>query len=244
MLPSSFPSYIYFLTVLVALILIALINKKKDITPWSYREILYFFTFWVFCFCVNFFFSTKVSKISLWRLFWDISKFQFLYFLPLLYVFFVLAKRKPKNIYFTIRNKSDILLGVLIGVIIGVPFFLIVIINKDLFYINRIFYPSRGNFLFYFNLPLISIIGPLTEEIIFRGILIPTFEERMKTGYALIISTILFGLMHGSFYQIIISVFVGFLFGWLFIKRRTIIPGFIAHSILNFSYSFAIHLVS
>jgi len=244
MLSNSFPSfYICYLTVLVILLLVSLINKRRDVTPWAYRKILCLFVFLISFFSINYYFNSQVARNSIWYIYWNIFSFQLLYFLPLLYIFFVLAKRKPKNIYFIVHNKWDILWGINIGIVVGALNFLRSITNKDAIFIDRIFYYiDKGMLPFYFTLPILIIIGPLAEEIIFRGILIPTLEEKMKTGYALVLSVFLFGLMHGSLYQSIIPVFLGAIVGGLFIKRRTVIPGFIVHSMLNFSYFLAIHL--
>lgn len=239
---SSF-SYICFLSVLAILLLVSLINKKKDITTWSYRKVLYLFVYLVFFFSINYCFRSQVAKKSLWYTYWNIFSFQFLYFFPLLYIYIVLAKRNLKSIYLVVNNKDDILWGIVIGLAIGAFNFFRIVVNKDAIIIERMFYMNKEIFSFYFTLPLLIIIGPLTEEIIFRGILIPTLEEKMRTGYAMILSVLLFGLMHGSLYRSIIPVLLGVIVGGLFIKRRTIIPGFIVHSMLNFSYSLAVHLV-
>jgi membrane protease YdiL (CAAX protease family) len=233
------PSYVYYLSVCVILLILSFVKRKREVTPWRYIDLLYLFVFLVSLFCVNLYFKRNNITNPLWYIFF----FQLLYIAPLLYIFFIMAKRRLKDIYFIIHNKEDILWGLGIGMIIGVLGFFEILINKEAVLASREFYIGGGLLSFYIILPIVNIIGPLTEELIFRGILIPTLEEKMKTGYALILSVLIFCLMHGSFYRLIILVFMGFILGVLFVKRRTIIPGFIVHSMLNSSYFIAILLI-
>lgn len=243
MIPLEKYSPYYYLSSLTILILFPLLRKRKEITPWKYREILYLFIFFVFVLCFNFYLGKADKRNPLLYFLWKISFFQFIYFLPLTFIYFIISKRKLKNIYFVVHNKEDILWGLGIGIIIGAIGLLKIFTSKNTAIYGWESYIGRDIISFYSILPMICIIGPLTEELIFRGILIPTFEERVNTGYALLLSSILFVFMHGFFYGAMTIFFFGFILGILFIKRRTIIPGFIVHSMLNFSYFLAIQLV-
>lgn len=60
----------------------------------------------------------------------------------------------------------------------------------------------------------ICIIGPILEELIYRGAVLKSLEKYGKR-FAILISAILFGLMHGNFYQIFMAMGVGIILGYL-----------------------------
>ncbi len=65
----------------------------------------------------------------------------------------------------------------------------------------------------------------LVEELIFRSILQTRFEKVMDARAALIVTSLLFGLMHsgyGTFYEIFYAGFAGFIIGFVFYKTRSL----------------------
>jgi membrane protease YdiL (CAAX protease family) len=81
---------------------------------------------------------------------------------------------------------------------------------------------------------MVFFVG-LVEEIIFRSILQTRLEEALSVQEALLITSILFGLMHsgyGTFQEILYTSFVGFIMGFIFYKTRslpfiTVLHGFV-----------------
>ena len=71
------------------------------------------------------------------------------------------------------------------------------------------------------NLILISLIGPIFEEIIFRKILI---DRTIKYGplASILVSAIIFGLIHGNLNQFCYTVLVGVFFAYVYIKTGQI----------------------
>lgn len=58
------------------------------------------------------------------------------------------------------------------------------------------------------------LVAPVFEEFIYRGAVLRSLEKYGK-GFAIMISAILFGLMHGNFYQIFMAIGVGIILGYL-----------------------------
>lgn len=58
------------------------------------------------------------------------------------------------------------------------------------------------------------IVGPIFEEFVYRGVVLRTLEKYGK-WFAILVSSILFGLMHGNFYQIFMAVGIGIILGYL-----------------------------
>ena len=82
------------------------------------------------------------------------------------------------------------------------------------------------------NLIIISIIGPIFEEIFFRKLLI---DRTIKYGakVSIIVSALLFGFMHGNVNQFFYAFLMGGFFAYVYIKTGKIIYTIILHLSVN-----------
>jgi|GEM_PF-1394334 len=83
--------------------------------------------------------------------------------------------------------------------------------------------PSIANITVLFIIMFVFV--GLIEEIIFRSILMTRFEEAIGIWQGLILSSILFGIMHsgyGTIYEIIFTMIVGLILGYLFQRTRSL----------------------
>ncbi len=98
-------------------------------------------------------------------------------------------------------------------------------------------YPSSENAagIFGFLLTVIStaVIPPLTEEFAFRGAVLGELKKHGE-GFALITSSVLFGLMHRNFIQIFFAFLVGLILGFIRIKTGSIWVSIAVHALNNF----------
>lgn len=58
------------------------------------------------------------------------------------------------------------------------------------------------------------IIAPVFEEFLYRGAILRSFEKYGRR-FAIVVSAMLFGLMHGNFYQIFMAAGIGIILGYL-----------------------------
>ncbi len=84
----------------------------------------------------------------------------------------------------------------------------------------------------------ICIIGPIVEELVFRGcILRGLVKLRINPAIAIIISSIIFGFIHvssaGDYTQIFPYIFMGIALGAIFYKSDSIVESTIVHILLN-----------
>lgn len=77
-----------------------------------------------------------------------------------------------------------------------------------------------------------SLIGPIVEELIYRGFLIGSTKQSGKI-IAIVISSICFGLMHGNPTQLIVGFATGLLLGYVFVEY-SLIWTIILHVFNNF----------
>lgn len=84
-------------------------------------------------------------------------------------------------------------------------------------------------FLLYFYA---CLLGPVLEEILYRGIILQglkTYNRRM----AVLVSALIFGLMHQNYQQFILGFLLGLLLGTLTINSGSLIPSTVIHIIVN-----------
>ena len=84
----------------------------------------------------------------------------------------------------------------------------------------------------WFNVTIISIIGPIIEEILFRKFLIDrTIKYAAKVS--IILSAVLFALFHGNLNQFFYVLLLGGFFAYVYIRTGNIIYPIILHCIVN-----------
>lgn len=83
----------------------------------------------------------------------------------------------------------------------------------------------------------IAIIPPIIEEFIFRGAILGTLQKKFGDALAIIVSAVLFGLMHANFVQTPVTFLTGLVLGYITVKTGSIIPSIFLHFVNN---SFAV----
>lgn len=164
--------------------------------------------------------------------FYDVTLYSFVFIYGLLTIPVTIAithqgfTREQLGITFK-RMWLYIPLSIIMGLLLGVGEYLIIETN---YLIPDISIPT----LLVLTLVMVFLVG-LVEEIIFRSILQNRLEVFLGSRGGLIITSILFGLMHsgyGNMAEIFYTFFVGFIIGFMFYRSRslplvTMIHGFI-----------------
>ena len=89
----------------------------------------------------------------------------------------------------------------------------------------------------------IVIIAPITEELAYRGLLLDFLKEKYGDWPAIIVSSLLFGIVHVIPSAIAVATFGGLIYGWLRIKTDSLWPGIFCHAIWNV-FAFSMFLLS
>ncbi len=80
----------------------------------------------------------------------------------------------------------------------------------------------------------IALFGPVIEEIVFRRVILSScLEHTGKPWAAILISAALFGLIHFNPAQSVFAFLIGILFGWVYYRTGSMMPGLIGHVINN-----------
>jgi membrane protease YdiL (CAAX protease family) len=78
-----------------------------------------------------------------------------------------------------------------------------------------------------------GIFGPFVEEIVFRGILLQTYQRTGRIVASIILSSVLFGMMHMNFNQFIYGAGMGVMLALLVEATGSVLTSFIAHAFFN-----------
>ncbi len=90
---------------------------------------------------------------------------------------------------------------------------------------------SKGN-------PIVGFISvvflaPIVEEIFFRGLIHTRLKKGMNTVAAAIVSSLLFGVMHGEIIWIMATFLMGIMLVWVFEKTKSLLPCISIHVLNN-----------
>ncbi|MDD5924289.1 MAG: type II CAAX endopeptidase family protein [Clostridia bacterium] len=94
------------------------------------------------------------------------------------------------------------------------------------------FYYGNSPVYFFLTLLSISIVPAFVEEFIFRGAILGVLRKH-GDGFAIIMSSILFGLLHGNFVQTPFAFLVGLALAYLTVCSGSMIPAMIVHFVNN-----------
>lgn len=66
----------------------------------------------------------------------------------------------------------------------------------------------------------LAILSPIAEELVFRGLMFRRMREDTGAKLAIIYTSVVFGIFHGNFVQMLYGFLMGLMFAWLCEKYR------------------------
>ncbi|MCR4590991.1 MAG: CPBP family intramembrane metalloprotease [Lachnospiraceae bacterium] len=87
---------------------------------------------------------------------------------------------------------------------------------------------------FFFVAMVMAVIGPLAEELAFRGIIYAGLRKSGRLLSAIVLQALLFGLMHLNLNQMSYAIVLGIAFGIMDEVTNSLWPGIIGHFMINF----------
>jgi CAAX protease family protein len=79
------------------------------------------------------------------------------------------------------------------------------------------------------------IVAPILEELIFRGIILDGLLKKYSPIMSILISSILFGIVHLSPWSFVTGLIMGIFMGWVYYKSKSLLATIIIHASANFS---------
>ena len=84
-----------------------------------------------------------------------------------------------------------------------------------------------------FVILVVSIIGPILEEIVFRKIIFGSLYQRFGFFISALVSSLIFAVAHMDFVHILLYASMGFTFAFLYVKTKRILVPIFAHVAMN-----------
>ncbi|MEZ4396289.1 MAG: type II CAAX endopeptidase family protein [Candidatus Krumholzibacteriia bacterium] len=81
-------------------------------------------------------------------------------------------------------------------------------------------------------------LGPLAEEVFFRGLVLRGLLARYSTRKAVWVSALMFTAFHLNPWQAVVALPMGLAYAWLVIRTGSIWPGVVSHCIVNLFVNF------
>jgi len=79
----------------------------------------------------------------------------------------------------------------------------------------------------------VLLLGPISEEIFYRGFTFTAFEHRYGTRLAVVASATLFAIVHLNAASFVLIWFIGATLAWLFHRTKSLIGPVVAHMVIN-----------
>jgi len=130
-----------------------------------------------------------------------------------------------------IRDLSLILITVVIGIILNILITKLPFMAYSTTYKNAKDTLNDGSILL--KILTTVIIVPILEETLYRGIIAGQLNIMYGEKIAIVLSALLFGIMHANIVQFTYAFLVGIPLGYTFVKTKKLWTAILSHSILN-----------
>ena len=160
-----------------------------------------------------------------------------------IFVFSLVQKTSVKNTFKFYGFQKISPMSVIISIAMGIVVYILTVFISYFFncFLSLIGYHFSESplpetypvWLLIVNIVLTAVLPAICEEITHRGMLIKGLSG-MGIKKALIISSILFGLLHGNIEQFFYTTMIGFFLGHIAITSESIYPAIIIHFMNNF----------
>ena len=165
-----------------------------------------------------------------------VALIMFAILLPLL--LFVYKKYYIKN-DFKLKNLIE---PIIFGITISLIYNIILYNFNNLYYFTDKFH--LNNISIFVQILSSGIIGPILEELLFRGIVYNKLKDFNKPITSIILTSILFGLMHNNIMDVIYGFGVSFILIYLYEKYKTLKAPIVMHMFLNITIIVILPLIS
>lgn len=90
---------------------------------------------------------------------------------------------------------------------------------------------------------IVSILAPISEELLFRGYIYHSMRAHKSMGYSVAVTSFLFGCMHGDLVRLLPLTLVGICLNLVSVRSGSIWSAIVMHSVWNFMMAALVLLV-
>ena len=154
----------------------------------------------------------------------------------------LVAIKKMRVALLTVIDFSGLEVNLILPVLVSCCGFSILL--SEINNLTQLLLPMRGFWATFFrsmfipgriasSLVLFVVVAPLTEELLFRRIILDGFLRNYRVATAILLSSAFFGFMHLNPWQFITAFLLALYLSWLYLKTRSLSLCILAHAINN-----------
>ncbi len=139
-----------------------------------------------------------------------------------------------------LRNVRIAVLGYVTAIPVLLLVMVVVILILHLIRYNQtnapvfgIFYESNRTALLLWLTVLVTLLGPVAEELFFRGFAYPVVKKRIGAKKAIILVSVVFSILHMNVVSFFPILLLGILLTYLYEKTGSLIPSIVVHIVHN-----------
>ncbi|MDD5072828.1 MAG: type II CAAX endopeptidase family protein [Candidatus Omnitrophica bacterium] len=106
----------------------------------------------------------------------------------------------------------------------------------------EILYEAKGTKLLLVLTALVTVIGPIAEELFFRGFAYPVFRKKIGVRNAILLISFVFAMLHMNIVSFFPIFALGILLAYLYEKTGSVVPSIAVHIIHNSAVIFFVFL--
>ncbi|MFP5527416.1 CPBP family intramembrane glutamic endopeptidase [Peptococcus simiae] len=99
--------------------------------------------------------------------------------------------------------------------------------------VEAFFHMASPRVAFAISFILMVVAAPIVEELFFRGYLYQAFAARLSPQSAMLVTSLIFGLVHGDVYRLLPLAVGGYFLNLVAVRERTILASMFAHAAWN-----------
>ena len=189
--------------------------------------IIYFFFQFVLVFLLAYSYTSNGNDVNLFNEYLSSKQIYLALILAIIFIPLLIKDYKKYNI--SNKIKINYFSLVILGIILSL------IYNIFAYYFNFLLKTSLFNNNNDLIITLIStgLIGPIIEELMFRGIIYNELKNKYSNMKAILITTIFFAVIHFNIFQILYGLIIGFILIFAYEKYKTIKAPIILHMASN-----------
>ena len=100
---------------------------------------------------------------------------------------------------------------------------------------------NSSNSTAFLSIFVVAVLAPIIEEFVFRGVILSSLR-RFGTGFAVVTSAIIFGLVHMDLATVAFALPAGLVFGYIYVKTNNLWIAIAIHSVNNLIAIVSTHL--
>lgn len=80
---------------------------------------------------------------------------------------------------------------------------------------------------------MLVVLAPVMEEVLFRGILLESVRSKHSAGRAIVVSALMFGVIHLIPQQVVNAFVIGLILGYIYVRTESLWPVIVIHALNN-----------